>query len=170
MSDLWTAALPTGSTEHLGLLASGAVIDLDGTFLIQLGIWFLLFFILRALVFKPALAVFEAREEAIDGAKKRAAQMEIDADERYQAFEAEMRKVRIASSAERDRIRQDAMRLERELLASARRDADQVTKQSGDDLKQDAARIRKELEAAMPQLAGVVASRVLGRDVSKGVS
>ena len=81
------------STLPAVLLSGGAVIDLDGSLLIQLAIFFAAFFLLRHLVFRPMTALFDAREAAIDGAKREARSIETDAEDKLKAFESEMKKV-----------------------------------------------------------------------------
>ena len=43
------------------LLSGGSVIDLDASIFIQMGIFFVAFFILKALVFNPTMQLFDAR-------------------------------------------------------------------------------------------------------------
>lgn len=144
-------------------LLYGAVIDIDGQLLIQLALFFLTFFLLRRFVFGPTLALFDAREEAIDGAKRSARDLETQAEEKFKAFEAEMKKVKVEASAERDRIRQDAQRLERELLAKSRTEADQTLAEASAKMTADSEKIRSEMKTTVPQLAGQIAEKLLGR-------
>ena len=51
----------------LVLLSSGPILDIDATLFVYLGVFLLLFLILRALVFRPMMALFDERERAIDG-------------------------------------------------------------------------------------------------------
>src|SRR5690606_19373325 len=102
---------------------------------------FLAFFILRSLVFKPMVRLFEAREEAIDGARADARQMEKDAAKKADAFEEEMRKVRLEAGAERDKLRQEGLRLERTILEKVRQDTQQSVTAAEKKLEEEAARI-----------------------------
>lgn len=145
------------------LLSAGAVIDLDGSLLLQLAIFFIAFELLRRLVFRPMIALFDAREQAIDGAKRDARALEGEAEEKLAAFEAEMKKVRAEAGAERDAIRQDAQRLERELLAKARTEADAMLAEATEKLGRDAAAIRRDMKTSVPALAAQIAEKLLGR-------
>src|SRR5262245_39364120 len=104
------------------LLSGGSIIDLDGTVFVQLAMFFIAFFLLRVLVFKPMLAVLDAREEAIDGAKELAKRLEVEVKEKQASFEAELRKVRGSSGEERDRLRAEGQELERKLLDKVRQE------------------------------------------------
>lgn len=150
----------------LGMLLSGALIDLDATFLLQLGIFFVLFGVLYGFLFKPLLAVFDEREKAIDGAKHAARDLEVSADEKFKKFEAEMKKVRVEANAERDRMHQDGLGLERELLAKSRTEADKALKDAEATLAREAAEVRNEMKTVVPALAGEIAAKILGRRAS----
>src|SRR5690349_7688504 len=102
------------------LLSGGAIIDLDGTIVFQLVTFLLVFVVLRSFVFKPMLALFDARDRAIDGAKAAAKDLEQGADEALKEFETKVKAAKIEAAAERDRLRTDGQRLERELVAKAR--------------------------------------------------
>lgn len=145
------------------LLSGGAVIDIDGSLLIQLAIFFVAFEMMRRLVFRPMIALFDAREAAIDGAKRDARRLEGEADEKLKAFEAEMKKVRVEAGGERDALRKDAGRLERELLAKAREEADRMMSEATAQMTGEATKIRADMKNDVPALAGQIAEKLLGR-------
>jgi F-type H+-transporting ATPase subunit b len=145
------------------LLSGGAVIDIDGSLIIQLIIFGIAFEMMRRLVFRPMIALFDAREAAIDGAKRDARRLEGEADEKLKAFEAEMKKVRVEAGGERDALRKDAARLERELLAKAREEADRMTAEATEQMDREAAKIRGDMKNDVPVLAGQIAEKLLGR-------
>ena len=148
------------------LLSGGAIIDLDATVFFQLVIFAAVFFVLRAWLFKPMLALFDARDTAIDGAKQDARALEADAEDKLRTFEAEMKKVKLEATAERDRIRQDGSRLERELIAKARSDADATMTEATAQMAGEATKVRADMKIAMPTLAGQIADKLLGRKAS----
>jgi F-type H+-transporting ATPase subunit b len=152
-------ALPLGG----GLVMGGAIIDLDGTFFLQFGIFVALFLFLRAVVFRPVLAVLEAREHATDGARDEARDLEARAKEKLAAFESEMTKAKVELAAERDRLRRDGAGLERELLATARKDADAILEGATETIARETKTVRAHLDQTVPQLAGDIAEKLLGR-------
>jgi F-type H+-transporting ATPase subunit b len=147
------------------LLAGGSVIDLDASIFIQALIFGTAFFILRGLVFKPVMALFDAREQAIDGAKAEAKRMEEEALEKREHFEGELRKVSGAANEEREKLRNDATRLARELTEKARREAHDTQKRALDRLDSEASQVRKQALADVPALARQITSKLLGRSV-----
>jgi F-type H+-transporting ATPase subunit b len=151
------------STLPVVLLSGGAVIDLDGSLLIQLLIFAVAFEMMRRLIFRPMIAVFDAREAAIDGAKREARAIEGGADEKLKAFESEMKRVRTEAAADRDALRQDANRLERELIAKARAEADGMLADASTKIRTEADAIRADMKTRVPVLAGQIAEKLLGR-------
>lgn len=154
------------SPLSFGTFLSGALIDLDGTYFLQLAIFFALFAILHGLLFKPVLAVLDERDEAIDGARRAARELEARAEEKLETFEAEMKKVRAEAAAERERLRQDGLALERELLARSRAEAEEILESGRAELGRRAAEVRRALAEMVPTLASEIADRLLGRRAS----
>jgi F-type H+-transporting ATPase subunit b len=147
------------------LLSGGSIIDLDGTIFVQAALFFVAFFVLRSLVFKPAIAVFEAREEAIDGARAQAKQLESEAKGAGSQFDEEMRKVRIAAGEERDRLRGEGHELERKVLDQVRADTEGEQKEASRRIEAELTKLRDELETKVPTLAREIASKLLRREV-----
>lgn len=148
------------------LLTGGAIIDLDGTIVFQLVTFVLVFLVLRSFVFKPMLALFDAREKAIDGAKLAAKNLESGADTALQTFEAKMKEAKIEAAAERDRLRADGHLLERDLLAKARVDADKTLADATKSMNEQAQAVRAHMKTSLPALAGQIAEKLLGRKAS----
>jgi F-type H+-transporting ATPase subunit b len=150
------------------LLSSGeaSVIDLDATIFVQLGVFFCAFFILKFLVFKPVMDVFDARGRAIEGATADAQRMETEAAEKRAHFEGELRKVSAAAGDERDKQRAEAQKLARELTEQARQQAQQIQKVAKERLDTDAAVARARSLAEVPTIAKQIAEKLLGRSVS----
>ncbi len=153
------------SASLAALLSGGSIIDLDGTVFVQLGMFVVAFVVLHALVFKPMLALLEAREEAIDGARDEAKRLDVEVKAKQAAFESELRRVRGASGEERDRLRAEGADLERKLLETVRTETQGTLAQSKAALDIEAQTARQRLDALRPELAREIASKVLGREV-----
>ena len=147
------------------LLSGSPILDIDATFLVYLGVFGLLFFVLRALVFRPAMALFDAREEAIGGAKAKARKLEQEAEEKLASFESEMTRVRSEAALERDRLRADSQKRERALLDKVKAETDALLREADAKMAAEAASLRKEISATAPALAGQIANQLLGREV-----
>lgn len=146
-------------------LLSGSLIDLDATLFVQAAIFFVAFFVLRAFVFKPMIGLFEAREEAIEGARSEARRIEKEAEQKANTFDEEMRQVRVQAGEERERLRQEGLRLERQMLDDVRRETQQQLEQAQQRLRDEARQVRRDMETTAPALGREVASKLLGREV-----
>lgn len=147
-------------------LCGGAIIDLDGTFFLQLGIFLAIFAMLNVLVFRPMLALMDARDTATDGAKASARELETEAAEKLHAFETEMTAAKAELAVERERLRKDGQALERELLTTARAEADATLADAAAVIARESARVRDEMKATVPALAGQIAEKLFGRKAS----
>jgi F-type H+-transporting ATPase subunit b len=146
--------------------SGGSPVDLDGSLLIQLGIFCVAFFILRSLVFKPVMNLFDEREAAMEGSRKQAEAMERDAAEKREKFEGELRSVRQKANEDRDRQRSEAQKLARELTEKARRENTATLSSAKAQLDGEAKDARVKALADAPALARQIAEKLLGRSVN----
>jgi F-type H+-transporting ATPase subunit b len=147
------------------LLSEGSIIDLDGTIWIQLGLFAVAFFVFRPLIFRPMIALFEAREKAIEGSKLEALRLQDEASAESEEFDVEMRRLRLQAGEERDRLRAEGKRLERTVLDRVRDETDNQLAEADAKLKTEAAKLRREIERSVPALARQIASKMLTREV-----
>lgn len=147
------------------LLSEGSIIDLDGTIWIQLSLFGIAFFLLRPLVFRPMIALFEARESAIEGSKLDALRLQDEAAAETEEFDEEMRRLRLQAGEERDRLRAEGKRLERTVLDRVREETDKQLADADAQLAGEATKLRAEVKASVPALAQQIASKLLNREV-----
>jgi len=147
------------------LLSEGSIIDLDGTIWIQLVLFAVAFFVLRPLVFRPMVALFEARENAIEGAKLEALRLQDEALAESEEFDVEMRRIRLQAGEERDRLRAEGKRLERTVLDGVRQETDKLLAEADTKLASEASRLGADLDQSVPALAKQIASKMLNREV-----
>lgn len=148
------------------LLSEGSIIDLDGTIWIQLGTFAVAFFLFRPLIFRPMIALFEARENAIEGAKLEALRLQDEADAESEEFEEEMRRIRLQAGEERDRLRAEGKRLERAVLDRVRDETDKQLAEADAKLATEAASLRSQIDQRIGALAQQIASKMLEREVN----
>lgn len=147
------------------LLSGGSPIDLDGTFFVQLAIFFVAFFLLRGLVFGPVMRLFDARAQAMEGSKEAAAQLSSQAEQTREGFEARLRAVRQKANEERDKRRAEAQQLGRELTEKARRENAALLSGARARLEMEAREAREKARAEVPPLARQIVEKLLGRSV-----
>jgi F-type H+-transporting ATPase subunit b len=109
--------------------------------------------------------VFEAREEAIDGARLEAKKLDAEAKGAGTAFDEEMRKVRVAAGEERDRLRAEGHELERKVLDQVRAETEGEQREASKRVEAERTKLRSELDTKVPVLAREIASKLLRREV-----
>jgi F-type H+-transporting ATPase subunit b len=147
------------------LLSEGSIIDLDGTIWIQLGLFAVAFLVFRPLIFRPMVALFEARENAIEGSKLEALRLQDEASAESEEFEVEMRRIRLQAGEERDRLRNEGKHLERAVLDRVRAETDRQLAEADAKLAKESSRLRAEIDQSVPTLAKQIASKMLNREV-----
>lgn len=117
------------------------------------------------LIVKPVFRVIDERGEKIEGARKRAAKLEVDADAVLSKYETAVRDVREESEGgRRDAI--DAARAQQaEVTSAARAEAESEIEQSRLELEGSLASARASLRGTAEDLAKQAAERVLGRAI-----
>ncbi|TNF59670.1 MAG: hypothetical protein EP303_08055 [Deltaproteobacteria bacterium] len=131
----------------------------------QLGLFAVAFFVFRPLIFRPMVALFEARENAIEGAKLEALRLQDEASAESEEFEVEMRRLRLQAGEERDRLRAEGKRLERTVLERVREETDKQLDEADAKLRTETARLQAEIDQSIPVLARQIASKMLDREV-----
>ena len=153
--------------QPLVSLASGhPLIDVDGTVIVQFGLFLLLFFVANVFLFQPYLRLRERRKQGIEGARAEAERMTGEADAKLADYEKQLAGARSRANEEGRKVRAEAAAHEKDVTDKARAAAQQS-------IDQAAAKMRQETEAArlqlLPQantLARQIASKLLGREVA----
>ncbi len=151
--------------ETLGFASGGVVVDLDITFVGQIVLFFLLFLLLRPILFDPMVKLFEERERRIGGSKDDARKLYADADAAMAKYEEEVQTVKRAAGEERDKIRQEGQRKEQAILAKVRDESNAMVEEGRARIAKEREALKTELGTVSRQLARDIAGRVLGREV-----
>jgi F-type H+-transporting ATPase subunit b len=159
----------TGSAHaNLASLASGGVdVDFDASVLVHIGVFLVLLVVLKPLIFDPMLALFEERERRTLGTKGSAKALDDESERARVEVETKMSAARAEGNEKRNALRAQAAKEEAEILAKAREEAEALT--ASGRKANGAARTAAQaaLEAQAQELAALVASRALGREVGR---
>ena len=142
------------------------LIDLDGTFFIQLGILFLLMLFLTRLLWRPYLKVRTERVSRVEGYREQAVKLEADAQHRLERAEAALAEARRVGAGERSVARAEAHAREQTLLAEAGAAAQKTLAEARARVAATVAAERGKLEASASATAREAARKILGREVS----
>lgn len=141
----------------------GALVDIDGTFFIQLGTFFVMLIFLYAALFRPAIRMIEARRDATLGTKEKAQKMKKEAVSLSDDMEAKIANLRASATEERDEIVEAARREERELLAKAKEESHALVEKAREDMGASGSLVKAQLLKEAESMADIVASRILDR-------
>ena len=139
--------------------------DFDLTFLLQMVLFAALIVVLRPLLFDPVLRVFDERERRTEGARGSARAMQEEAGELLSRYEKELAKVHEVARQERDRIRTETAKVESEVMAQARENANRILEQGRQRIERERQQIEFALGQQAERLARTMAEAVLGRSL-----
>jgi F0F1-type ATP synthase membrane subunit b/b' len=146
--------------------AEPQLLDIDGTVFVMLGLFLVTMFLLTQLLWKPYLRVREERVARVDGYKDEARRLEAEASTRLARVESQLGEARRAGSAERARVRTEALHREQAILASAQAAAQKTLAEARARIETALAGERANLKARAEALGREAAEKVLGRRVA----
>lgn len=141
------------------------LINIDVTLLLNLGVWAVLFFFLRATLWQPMLALIDAREAGTAGAREDAARLDAEAKTLKGSVDEQMAAARASAAKAREALRAEGARAEVELLGKAREEVNAAVEKQRADIAAQRAKLHGEVMALVPELAQGIAARALRREV-----
>ena len=140
------------------------LIDIDGTVILQFGIFLVMMAVLYAGVFRPYLKVKDDREKGIGGARIDAKTMEDRAASIVIDYEAQLLRAKQRGAEERAKLRGEGQAHERDVLGKARDAANKEIAQARERAAKEQEQARSALLAEAPSVGRKIAARVLGRE------
>ncbi len=161
------AAASIGSTFGAAMSGGAINLDLDRTVLLQMLLFGGLIVLLKPLLFDPVLKVFEERERRTEGAREEARRLQERAGELLRQYEREMERVQQAANEERDKLRAETTRLEAQILSEAREATSKIVEDGRAGIARELTAMQSKLHDQASDMAGALASRVLGHEVPR---
>jgi F-type H+-transporting ATPase subunit b len=137
------------------------LIDLDGTFFIQLTIFLVLFLLLRSLVFQPFMQMLTERDKRTRGAREDAKSLVEQATAKVAAYEQSIQQARLAAQEDRAQLRSSGAAEARSLVETARQESQKTLDLARKDLKREADKAEQDLARRASELGQRVAEKVL---------
>jgi F-type H+-transporting ATPase subunit b len=153
----------------LGTVAAAAehpLIDIDGTLLIQLGLFLVMAFLATQWLFKPYLHMRDERTRGIEGAREEAVALSAEADARMADYGDKLAAARARAYEEQRKIRAEATSHQRELTEKARGEAASAVAQAQARVESETTAARADLMPRADALATDIASKLLGRKIA----
>jgi F-type H+-transporting ATPase subunit b len=142
------------------------LISFDGTLVLNIALWLVLFFVLRPLLWEPMVKLLAAREGGMQGSRSSAKGAIDEAAAARAEYEAALRSARSSAAGERDKLRHAALTKEAEILSQARAEVAQAIERQREQIRTQREQLSSELAQSIPQLARDIAAKALGREVS----
>ena len=139
------------------------MLDINWTFLTQLGFFLAFMAIVNTLLFRPMRAYLARRQRTIDNLKATAGGSESALAEIAAAYTAKIAAAREENLSCRADVRKQSLAEQKAALDEAKRQAILYVDAAEDDLAKEVVAARAHLEHEMRVLAGAISAKVLGR-------
>lgn len=145
--------------------AGGSLIDIDATIFIQFGIFIVLFFVLRAVLFAPMMRLLEARRTATDGTCQAAAQLEAQAAQMNDSVTQRLAEARADAVVLRAKAVEESRRQSAEIIRVAKESCAASVEAARAEHLREAQGVRISLDADVDSLANAITAQMLGRSI-----
>ena len=142
------------------------MIDLDLTFIIQIGIFLVLLFILNKLLFKPYLKLFEERDGLVDGMREGASAIKKQVAEKSAQFDEAVREATLGAAQRVERMRAEGQAVAADMLAKSREKSAAEIEKAVTQIRAEAEVARKDLVRDVNLISVQIAEKVLGRKMA----
>jgi F-type H+-transporting ATPase subunit b len=141
------------------------MIELNLTLIIQLVIVLTLMGILTQILFKPFLKVLEERRGRIEGAEKKAKDLQQQAEELIERYREAISAGQAQGAGIRDEIRKTSLAEETEILQKAMDQANRLIQEVKARIAEEAQAARADLRLQARTLSREITEKILGRGV-----
>jgi len=141
------------------------LLDINITLLIQFANFIFLMIVLNLLLYRPLRAVLKKRRDEMDESRTRAAVLEKDAQAKLSLYEAKLEEARKKGTEVKNRLRQEGLDEEQQLVKEAEGVAHQKRESIREKIRAEAGAAKKQLQAEVDSLAREITDKVLGRAV-----
>ncbi len=141
------------------------MINVDLAFFIQMINFLVLMVVLNVFLYKPIRKVLADRDEEINGAKARAAEVDKDVQEKMAQYEARLREARARTNEERNALKKEALAQEADIVEKARKEAADSLAAIKNKVTKEAADAKELLREQARTLSLEICEKVLGRSL-----
>jgi F-type H+-transporting ATPase subunit b len=153
-------------TPIVSLAGGHPLIDVDGTVVVQLVLFLVLFWVANKLLFQPYLQLRERRKAGIEGARAEAERMTAQADAKLADYEKQLAVARERANEQGRKVRLEAAAYERDMTDQARKTAQNATDEAQATMRRETEAARAQLMPQAEALARAMTSKLLGREIA----
>lgn len=141
------------------------MIELNLAFFIQVVNFGILVLVLNIFLFKPIRKVLADRRQVVDGAREKAAAVDLEVQDKMAQYEVKLHEAKAEASARRAESLKQAQAEEASLLEKARTEAAASLGSIRDRVAKEAADARALLKQQAELLSGDICEKILGRSL-----
>jgi F-type H+-transporting ATPase subunit b len=141
------------------------MIELNFTVIFQLAILLILMVALSKIVFKPFLRVLQERRDWVEGAEKKARELQQRTEELWEQYRDSMNSAQAQGAAIRDEIRKEGLAKETEILQKAMEEANRFLEGMKTRIQEEGQAARADLRLHAQNLSREMAEKMLGRSI-----
>jgi F-type H+-transporting ATPase subunit b len=141
------------------------MIDLNFTVIFQLAIVLILMVALSNLVFRPFLRVVQERKDWIQGAEKKARELQQRSEELMERHRDSMSAAQAQGASIREELRKEGLSKEGEVLQKAMEEANQFLEEMKGKIQEESGKVRDGLRLQAQALSRELAEKMLGRSI-----
>lgn len=141
------------------------MIEVNSTIIWQFANFVVLMLILNVVLYRPLRNMLQKRDETVNGAHQKAGDLEKQIAEKMTRYQEQLQDAKQKAGQERAALREEAAREEGEILAGARETASKSVQQVKSQVAADAEAAASTLKEETRAMAGMIAAKVLGREV-----
>lgn len=139
------------------------MIELNLTVILQLVIVLVLMVILSKVGFKPFLAVLQERRDWVEGAERKARELQQRMEELMEKYQEAMATAQAQGASIREEIRKESLAKEMEILQRAMEEANRFLGQMKGKIQEETQMARANLRLYAQNLSREIAEKILGR-------
>ena len=147
-------------TLEEGLLSAGLV-DLDGTFIVQLGIFLLFFILLNFILIRPMMKARDERYSRMQGARKDAEELDLRAADVAEEYESKLDTARRSAVEVRDELRAGAEKDRDKMLSKVRSEVEQQLASRAAERKAELEKARADMDKLVDELSDLAVARIM---------
>jgi F-type H+-transporting ATPase subunit b len=141
------------------------MIDLNFTVIFQLAIVLILMVALSNLVFKPFLRVVQERKDWIEGAERKARELQQRSEELMERYQDSMSSAQAQGASIREEIRKEGLSKEAEILQKAMEEGNQFLEEMKGKIREESQNAKAGLRLQAQTLSREMAGKMLGRSI-----
>ena len=141
--------------------ATAALIDLDGSFFVQLFMFLLLWGILTPLVFKPYLKVQKSKEDLTTGRKNKAKEIEANAQDLVKKYQQSIKEARAKGQEELARLRNEGLKAKDDILQKEQKALHAQHERDMKEIKKQEIELEAQKKGIARELASVIQKNIM---------